>query len=392
MNGRTVCTTALCIVALFAAALPSQAISKGLAKGKVGLIASSDRAYGYSASTGHWTWHALQGRILDTAVGDYLALIASTEEITAYNSIADLWVDATYSGNPQGYSVCGAVAVFWTSETCYGISTVHGAWCAEPFALVGNGGGCASAGNFGLVWGDRKASAYNGGSGLWQSIATEDQVVSGLARTGMGLVWTRDAAYAYRAMPSGWVSVEVEGAHGISVAGEGSVGLVWNGRTAYAFSGQLGVWAQLDQTTMINGGTASGDVALVWNTERVFGFNAETGVWTSIQVDGDLKFALPPMPDGGDALAAPNAFNISPNPSPSSALAFDLPGDLPWHIEVFDAEGRCVRSLDVPGHSGGSRYAWDGRSEAGSALTSGTYWARGQSGDQTEARRFVLLP
>jgi hypothetical protein len=391
LNGRTVCTAALCMVVLCAAAIPSHAINKGLAKGKVGLITTSDRAYGYSATTGHWSWHGLQGRVVETAVCDYLGLIIGTEKITAYNAIADLWVDAAYSGVPQEYAVGGAVIVFRTNDTCYGISTMNGSWHVEPFAMIGNRGGCASAGNFGLVWGDHKACAFNGATGMWYAVETEDPVIGGLARAGMGLVWTRDTAYAYRATPSQWISLEIEDAQGICVTGEGSVGLVWNGETACAFSGQLGTWTQLSEAEVVNGGTANGDVVIVWNDENVFGFNAEAGVWTSIQVDGDGKFA-PPMLGVGATIEGPSAFAISPNPSQSSALTFELPGDLPWHIEVFDVEGRCVRSLEVAGSSGGSRYAWDGRTDAGIELVSGTYWARGQSGDQTEARRFVLLP
>jgi hypothetical protein len=387
VNRRTVCVGALCAGLLVACAAPGLAVNKGLAKGQVGLITTASRAYGYSAGSSTWSSRALQGRVLDQRACDYLGFVLTTDKILAYNSIADLWVESTYTGNPVGVAADGAVIVFWTNQACYGIATLWALWRSESIDFLGSHAtGGASAGNFGLVWSGYEAHAYSGSSGQWCTLLMNDPALGGIAEEGLGLVWTCSAVYAYRPLPSEWIPLDAGRPQGISIVGGGRTGLAWDADAGYAFSTVLGTWTPVAIPEGALGGTAAGDVALVWSNERVYCFNAQSGLWTAIEINAEKRFESPVPP------VDESSFGVSPNPCAAPSVAFSLPGGEPWSIEIFDLEGRSVRALALPAQSAGGHIDWDRRDAAGEPLPSGTYWARAQAGERTEARRIVLLP
>ncbi|MBM3317441.1 MAG: T9SS type A sorting domain-containing protein [Candidatus Eisenbacteria bacterium] len=385
MAGRTVRIVVLCLAAASLASSRA-AVNKGLVGGDVGIISTDERVYGYSASSGVWVSRAIDGRVMEQQVGDYLGAVLTTEELLAYNSVGNLWAETAYSGLPQELSARGAVAVLLTTEACYGISTVWGAWRAEPFPLAGNGSGCASGGNFGLVWGGSRACAYGAGTHQWLPLEAGAPVAGGFARNGLGIVWTQNQVFAYRTSPAAWIAQPVQEAQGVCVVGEGQTGLVWSARRAHGFSMQTGGWATITVAEGVRGGAAGGRVALVWSDSRVYSFNAQTGAWTYTELGRGGAQGLEPAP-----MEAPSIV-VSPNPCPESTVRFALPGDEPWRIAIVDAEGRRVAAGETPGGAAGAHWAWDRLGPDGRPVPAGVYWMKAESRDRSEARRIVLLP
>ena len=69
----------------------------------------------------------------------------------------------------------------------------------------------------------------------------------------------------------------------------------------------------------------------------------------------------------------------APNPcSLKTTIAFTVGGSAPTpvHVAIFDVTGRLVRTLwDGPAAPGTCAMTWDGRSNAGVRVASGTYMA-----------------
>ncbi len=88
------------------------------------------------------------------------------------------------------------------------------------------------------------------------------------------------------------------------------------------------------------------------------------------------------------ALAAntPNPFN------PLTKIAFALDRNGPVRLEVFDLQGRLVRTLaNEPMTAGEHTVIWDGRAADGQPAASGTYVYRLSANDQTLARKMTLV-
>jgi hypothetical protein len=85
---------------------------------------------------------------------------------------------------------------------------------------------------------------------------------------------------------------------------------------------------------------------------------------------------------------------LSPNPTHGETqLQYQLAQEGPVRLQIFDAQGRLVRTL-VDDTQAASQYSvsWDGRSEEGSAVASGLYFARFQGPDgAAESRTLVLV-
>ena len=80
-----------------------------------------------------------------------------------------------------------------------------------------------------------------------------------------------------------------------------------------------------------------------------------------------------------DFAAAETVGSAWPNPSHGlTRLRFTLPGEaMTVRLEIFDVEGRRVRSLDRGGLAAGEHLVnWDGRDDAGRALAAGQYLSR----------------
>jgi flagellar hook assembly protein FlgD len=83
-----------------------------------------------------------------------------------------------------------------------------------------------------------------------------------------------------------------------------------------------------------------------------------------------------------------------PNPfNPVTVIRYDVPrggGDV--HLSVYDVSGRLVRELVSWRESPGEKTVrWDGRADAGVAVSTGVYFYRITIGKFTATRKMVLL-
>ena len=104
---------------------------------------------------------------------------------------------------------------------------------------------------------------------------------------------------------------------------------------------------------------------------------------------GELA-AVGGRPSTGVALrlaASPNPFNEH------TEFRLSAPVGSGAKIEIFDASGRIVRTLDPPEPTTGVThpYPWDGRDDAGRSLPAGAYFARAMAGSRPLASRVILV-
>jgi flagellar hook assembly protein FlgD len=84
---------------------------------------------------------------------------------------------------------------------------------------------------------------------------------------------------------------------------------------------------------------------------------------------------------------------LSPNPfTQSTTITLALPQRALSHLVVYDVTGRVVRTL-VNGvlEAGIHPIPWNGRSDAGTSVATGVYFAKLESGGLTSARRIVRI-
>ena len=106
-----------------------------------------------------------------------------------------------------------------------------------------------------------------------------------------------------------------------------------------------------------------------------------------------LKAILPErLPTQTQLLANyPNPFN------PETWLPFELSQDTEVIVSIYDVQGKRVRQLQLGmmmagKYVGADRAAhWDGKTEAGERVSSGTYFYQIEAGDYTETRKMVIL-
>jgi hypothetical protein len=82
-----------------------------------------------------------------------------------------------------------------------------------------------------------------------------------------------------------------------------------------------------------------------------------------------------------------------PNPfNPSTAIQYDLPKTGEVEVNIFDIQGRLVRSLaSIAQQAGTHTVVWDGRSNAGVGVSSGTYLCRIGFNTSVIVKKLVLL-
>ena len=95
--------------------------------------------------------------------------------------------------------------------------------------------------------------------------------------------------------------------------------------------------------------------------------------------------------------AIPENFELSqnfPNPfNPSTTISFSLPANAPVTVAIFNTLGQQIKTL-MSGHitAGKHDVVWDGKDEAGNAVTSGIYFYRLTSGQNfTDMKKMILL-
>ena len=108
---------------------------------------------------------------------------------------------------------------------------------------------------------------------------------------------------------------------------------------------------------------------------------------------GVLKATLPErLPTQTQLLANyPNPFN------PETWIPFKLAQDSTVTATIYDITGKQIRIIEL-GHIAAGNYVesskaiyWDGRTEDGEFVSSGTYFYQIEAGDYTETRKMVIL-
>ena len=106
-----------------------------------------------------------------------------------------------------------------------------------------------------------------------------------------------------------------------------------------------------------------------------------------------LKAILPErLPSQTQLLANyPNPFN------PETWIPFQLSQDAEVRLTIYDVTGKTVRKMEL-GHLTAGSYSqtekaiyWDGQTETGEQVGSGTYFYQLLAGDYTETRKMVIL-
>jgi hypothetical protein len=83
----------------------------------------------------------------------------------------------------------------------------------------------------------------------------------------------------------------------------------------------------------------------------------------------------------------------APNPfAAATTIAFQLAGEQPVSVKIFDAAGRLVQTLADGIHAAGlHRLGWDGANAAGQRVPSGVYYCRLQTADGRHTKSMMLL-
>ena len=106
-----------------------------------------------------------------------------------------------------------------------------------------------------------------------------------------------------------------------------------------------------------------------------------------------LKAILPErLPTQTQLLANyPNPFN------PETWIPFQLAQDSTVTARIYDVTGKQIRTIEL-GHIAAGNYVesskaiyWDGRTDTGEQVSSGTYFYQIEAGDYTEIRKMVIL-
>ena len=83
--------------------------------------------------------------------------------------------------------------------------------------------------------------------------------------------------------------------------------------------------------------------------------------------------------------------------NPETWIPFKLAQDSTVTAKIYDVTGKQIRMIEL-GHVTAGNYEdsgkaiyWDGRSENGEMVASGTYFYQIQAGDYTDTRKMVIL-
>ena len=83
--------------------------------------------------------------------------------------------------------------------------------------------------------------------------------------------------------------------------------------------------------------------------------------------------------------------------NPETWIPFQLAADSTVTARIYDVTGKQIRIIEL-GHIAAGNYVesskaiyWDGRTENGEQVSSGTYFYQIEAGDYTETRKMVIL-
>ena len=129
-----------------------------------------------------------------------------------------------------------------------------------------------------------------------------------------------------------------------------------------------------------------GGAIVAWNDDR----NAANPDIYAQRVDAN-GFALL---TATDAPAVPIELQQNyPNPfNPTTTMTYSVPERCNVVLKIYDVSGKCIaRLVDKEQEKGSYSVAWNGKDETGSSLASGIYLYRLSAGNQTIAKKMVLL-
>lgn len=104
-------------------------------------------------------------------------------------------------------------------------------------------------------------------------------------------------------------------------------------------------------------------------------------------------YANPTAVDDHRPVAAARLEQNRPNPfNPQTTLAYEVSESGPVTLEVYDMNGRLVRTLVDEVRAAGRHVAiWNGQDDAGKRVASGVYFATFRSGDQKHTRKMTVV-
>ena len=162
-----------------------------------------------------------------------------------------------------------------------------------------------------------------------------------------------------------------------------------------SFSTQLDDNCQMGTASVVDSSQQS-----VINTGDLIQVRADGQRWRYRVTDEDLANAFAHLTLDAD-LRVPEQTQLLqnyPNPfNPETWLPFELSQDTEVIVSIYDVQGKRVRQLQlgmmVAGKYVGADRAvhWDGKTESGEAVASGTYFYQINAGDYRATRKMVVL-
>jgi hypothetical protein len=132
----------------------------------------------------------------------------------------------------------------------------------------------------------------------------------------------------------------------------------------------------------------NGAVGGLYDLQLINPVNSCTVVATSFTVNDVVSSTGSP--------GAPDSYRLGqnyPNPfNPTTVIPFDLSETVGTTLKVYNIRGQVIRTL-VDGDLAAQSYAisWDGKNDAGQAVSSGVYFYKLVAGDFQDVRKLVLM-
>ena len=110
----------------------------------------------------------------------------------------------------------------------------------------------------------------------------------------------------------------------------------------------------------------------------------------------DLVYSVITAIDDDIETGLPASFSVEqnyPNPfNPTTTIDYSLPSQSRVSIRIYNVLGQSIRTLvDETQSAGEYSVTWDGKNQAGEAVSTGLYFYRIQAGDITQTRKMLLL-
>ncbi|MCJ7577019.1 MAG: T9SS type A sorting domain-containing protein, partial [candidate division Zixibacteria bacterium] len=137
---------------------------------------------------------------------------------------------------------------------------------------------------------------------------------------------------------------------------------------------------------------------LVWSGA---GHSINAGASQLLTVSGELVSVIAVDREGRDLATtittkvAPSTFALHPaypNPfNPNTNLSFSLPNASAYSLNIYNVAGQLVRSYEGMGNVGLNVITWDGKDNAGNAVSSGIYFYKLIAGSFTATNKMIML-